>query len=144
MNEIKTDLHTIGSRFLGLKEVAGSVNNPQIMAMLQLDNKWPSGDEVPWCSAFVNYCAFLLGLPRSKSLSARSWLTVGEGIDPNFAHKGCDIVVFSRGDNPTSGHVAIFDSHVGMSLNVLGGNQGDTVSIAPYSVSRVLGVRRLA
>jgi len=69
---ITTSLHKLAARFMNLKEVAGTTHSPQIMAMLHLDANWPSGDEVPWCSAFVNYCAWLLDLPRSKSLAARS------------------------------------------------------------------------
>ena len=69
--------YDLASRFIGIKEVRGSVSNPQILSMLRLDSSWPKGDEVPWCSAFVNYPAWLLRLPRSKSLRARSWLEVG-------------------------------------------------------------------
>ncbi len=141
---IQTSLHKVAARFLGIREAAGATHSPQIMAMLHLDSNWPSGDEVPWCSAFCNYVAWLLDLPRSKSLAARSWLSVGRPVTLADAQCGNDIVVFSRGNNPAQGHVAIFDRLDGDGVFVLGGNQGDAVTVARYPVDRVVGVRRLA
>jgi hypothetical protein len=40
----------LAQRFVGIKEIAGSVSNPQILAMLKLDDDWPKDDSVPWCS----------------------------------------------------------------------------------------------
>ena len=142
----------IAQRFTGTKEVAGSLDNPQLMAMLTLDNKWPENDEVPWCSAFVNHVCWLLRLPRSKSLMARSWLSIGRAIDLDDAKVGFDIVVFQRGADPqpdadvtdAPGHVAFFAGFAGPTfVEVLGGNQGDTVKTARYRVDRILSVRRL-
>ena len=62
----------LAQRFVGVKEIPGSESNPMVLSMLRLDQAWPEGDEVPWCSAFVNYIAWLLRLPRSKALNARS------------------------------------------------------------------------
>jgi uncharacterized protein (TIGR02594 family) len=122
------------------------------MAMLKLDNDWPSHDEVPWCSGFVNYVCWLLRLPRSKDLRARSWLTVGQGIDFGDADTG-DIIVLKRGkgDQPgpdvidAPGHVGFFAGYddENQLIEVLGGNQSDTVKISRYPRSRLLGVRRL-
>jgi len=141
---IQTSLHKVAARFLGIREAAGAAHSPQIMAMLHLDANWPSGDEVPWCSAFCNYVAWLLDLPRSKSLAARSWLAVGKPVTLHEAQCGNDIVVFSRGNNPQQGHVAIFDRLDGDGVFVLGGNQGDSVTVSRFPVDRVVGVRRLA
>lgn len=141
---ITTSLHKLAARFMGMKEVAGTTHSPQIMAMLHLDANWPSGDEVPWCSAFVNYVAWLLDLPRSKSLAARSWLNVGRPVTLDEAECANDIVIFSRGSNPAQGHVAIFDRLDGDGVFVLGGNQGDAVTVARFPASSVIGVRRLA
>lgn len=140
----------IAQRFVGIKEVGGSVDNPQIMAMLKLDNDWPEADEVPWCSAFVNYICWLLRLPRSKSLRARSWLQVGRGIQLDEAVAG-DVVVLTRGsgDQPgpevieAPGHVGFYAGRFGEFIEVLGGNQSDTVKVSRYPKSRLLGVRRL-
>jgi uncharacterized protein (TIGR02594 family) len=126
--------------FMGLREVPGATSNPAILAMLQLDAKWPSGDDVPWCSAFVSAVQFLLGQPRSKSLAARSWLSVGTQITLDEAEPGFDVVVLSRG---AGGHVGYYAGHSQATVLLLGGNQGDTVSIAAFDRSRLLGVRRI-
>lgn len=143
--------YDIASRFIGLKEVPGDEDNPGILAMLKLDNAWPDHDEVPWCSGFANYCAWLLRLPRSKDLRARSWLNVGQVIPIDDAIVGFDVVILKRGggkqppaSNTTAqGHVGFFAGMDGNKVAVLGGNQGNAVSVAQFPISRVLGVRRL-
>lgn len=138
-----TTPYEIAERFVGIKEIPGKDDNHQILSMLKLDNQWPEHDEVPWCSAFVNYIAWLLRLPRSKSLMARSWLDVGVPIELNKAQPGYDIAILSRGSNPKSGHVAFFASKFGDVIYLLGGNQNDTVRVDEYSTNRLLGIRRL-
>jgi uncharacterized protein (TIGR02594 family) len=141
----------IAQRFSGIQEVGGSVDNPQIISMLRLDNDWPENDEVPWCSAFANYVCWLLRLPRSKSLRARSWLTIGKGIHIDDAVAGFDVVVLKRGkgEQPgpevlkAPGHVGFYAGRFGSFIEVLGGNQSDTVKISRYPVKSLLGVRRL-
>ena len=143
MTDIRTNLYEVASRFMGTREIAGATHSPQIMAMLHLDAQWPSEDEVPWCSAFINYVCWVLGVPRSKSLAARSWLAVGRPVTLEEAEKGNDIVVFNRGTNPAQGHVAFFSELRDEHVFVLGGNQGDAVTVTSYPRSRVIGVRRL-
>jgi hypothetical protein len=41
------------------------------------------------------------------------------------------------------GHVGFFGGFNDHSVMVLGGNQGDTVSLRPFPIERVLGFRRL-
>ncbi len=119
--------------------------------MLRLDQAWLKGDDVPWCSAFANFIAWLLRLPRSKSLAARSWLAVGTPVPIDKAEAGFDIVILQRGTGKqpgpevlnASGHVGLFAGLDNGKVLILGGNQGDQVSVAAYPVSRVLGIRRL-
>lgn len=140
----------LAQRFVGVKEVPGAGSNPQVLAFLRLDDSWPQGDDVPWCSAFANYVAWLLRLPRSKNLAARSWLNVGVPISLFQATLG-DIVILKRGggEQPgpevisAPGHVGFYAGHDGATVYVLGGNQGDSVSIAPFPVFRILGIRRI-
>lgn len=135
----------LAQRFTGIKEMSGKVSNPQILAMLQLDDKWPQDDEIPWCSAFANYIAWLLRLPRSKKLNARSWLEVGKPVLLFEAKVGFDVVVFERGKDGVSGHVGFYAGHpsFGGEVFVLGGNQSDSVNISSYPKDKLLGVRRL-
>lgn len=142
---------SLAERFIGIKEAPGAADNPVVLAMLQLDAPWVRADEVHWCSAFANYVCWLLNLPRSKSLAARSWLTVGTPISIYEARPGFDVVVFSRGSGPqpgpqvldAPGHVAFFAARSPGLVRVVGGNQSDAVTIAAYSADRVLGARRL-
>jgi uncharacterized protein (TIGR02594 family) len=131
----------LAERFVGVTETAGHIANPQVLAMLRLDAPWPDDDAVPWCSAFVNYVCWLLRLPRSKSLLARSWLKVGLPIQLEQAHAEDDVVIFSRGDG---GHVGFYAGVQGDDVLILGGNQHDEVCVAPFARANLLGVRRLA
>lgn len=148
-NHFPTSVVEVASRFEGTKEVPGNAHNAQIVAMLELDSSWAHKDEIPWCSAFVNYVAFLLGLERTKSLRARSWLRVGTAV-VDGALPG-DIFIFSRGSwkpGPevikAPGHVGIFLKRESEAVLILGGNQGNAVSRKLYPAKDVLGVRRLS
>lgn len=139
--------YRLAERFSGLAEAAGSVSNPAILAMLRLDGEKVEDDATSWCSAFANYIAWLLRLPRSKSLAARSWLAVGIPVALEEAKAGFDVVVFWRGKKDGwQGHVGFFAGYDPLThdILVLGGNQGDVVSIARYSADKLLGIRRLA
>lgn len=153
MKPVEITPYQLAQRFVGLKEVAGAASSPQVLAMLKLDNTWPQGDDVPWCSAFVNYIAWLLRLPRSKDLRARSWLAVGLPVDEPFkAEAGFDVVVLKRGSGEqpgpdviaAPGHVGFFAGLEGRDVLLLGGNQGDAVNVRRYPRERILGIRRLA
>ena len=139
----------LAERWLGVQEVAGKASNPDVLRMLQLDASWPTGDDVPWCSAFVNFIAYACRLQRARSLRARSWLLVGAPVPLAGARRG-DVVVLTRGQDTRGpdiidapGHVGFFEVRVGQGIAIVGGNQGDAVTVAIYPVERVLGVRRL-
>lgn len=94
-----------------------------------------------WCAAFANSVLEAHGIKGTGSLMARSFLKWGtESTQPK---KG-DIVVFSRnGRHSAYGHVGFFEGYDSNGdIRVLGGNQGDQVSIKTYSRSRLLGIRR--
>ena len=146
----------IAMRFTGVREMQGALSNPQILAMLQLDTRWPADDSVPWCSAFVNYCCWLLRLPRSKDLRARSWLQVGRPISGRDLVVGWDVVIIKRSASDVGPEVIEAAGHVGFyaglqpyppepiqHIFVLGGNQSDAVNVSAFPVDRILGLRRL-
>lgn len=142
---------TVAQRFTGIQEIPGKRSNPQILAMLRLDDEWPEDDAVPWCSAFLNYVMWILDLPRSRSLRARSWLNVGRPIPLHLAQVGFDVVILSRGSGTqpgpdvidAPGHVGLYAGVEGEKILILGGNQGDSVNIGRYPRERLLGVRRV-
>lgn len=151
MNKIEITAFELAQRFVGIKEVNGTASNPSILAMLQLDEKWPTDDEVAWCSAFTNWIAWLLRLPRSKSLAARSWLNVGLPVQLPEAAAGFDVVILKRGEGAqpgpeviaAPGHVGFFAGLTTTTVLLLAGNQGNSVSVASFPRANVLGVRRL-
>jgi uncharacterized protein (TIGR02594 family) len=94
---------------LGEREIAGRKSNPDIERFLQstiVGPVVPVADEVPWCSAFVNFCMEQNGLKGTNNRLARSWLTWGK--ETKRPARGC-IVVFDRpGGGPLAGHVAFY------------------------------------
>jgi uncharacterized protein (TIGR02594 family) len=140
----------LAQRYCEVKEVAGEMSNPVIMAMLKLDNKWPKDDKVPWCSAFMNWITWNLRLPRSKSLRARSWLLVGYDCQQE-PEVGFDVVILKRGGGSqpgrdvikAPGHVGFFAGWRMGEVLILGGNQNDSVNVSAYPNERILGIQRL-
>lgn len=119
------------------REIVGSKHSPRVLQYHATTTLRASTDEVPWCSAFVQWCIAKAGFIGTRSAAARSWLQWGRELDE--PRLGC-IVVFKRGA-PPSGHVAFFIAERGESVYVLGGNQSNRVSIAAYSKRDVLGYR---
>jgi len=128
---------------LGLSEVHGAKDNPRIVKMFaDVGHSWVDNDETAWCAAAVGSWLERSGIKGTGKLNARSYLDWGDEVDLEDARPG-DVVIFSRGDpNGWQGHVALFESNLGQFIKVLGGNQGNKVSIANYATSRLLGVRR--
>lgn len=94
-----------------------------------------------WCAAAVNASLSKAGVQGTGSNMARSFLDWGSAVDkPQVG----DLAVFSRGDpNGVFGHVGFFDGYnEDGTIRVLGGNQGDSVSVSSYSPSNLLGFRR--
>ncbi|MDQ8697259.1 TIGR02594 family protein [Hyphomicrobium sp. LHD-15] len=91
-----------------------------------------------WCDAFCGACLERAGLRATRSLMARSYLKWGEAIaEPRIGA----IAVFSRGTNPAEGHVGFWLGETEDSIVLLGGNQGNAVSVARYAKARLLGLR---
>jgi len=121
--------------------------------MLQLVTPSVQDDETPWCSAFANWIAWLLGCKRSNSLAARSWIKVGTEVWPGAARPGFHVVVLQRGvgQQPgpevlnAPGHVGFFDGFDpdGQRVWLIGGNQGNAVSRAAFPRTRILAIREI-
>ena len=125
--------------WLGTSERPGSASDPGILAFYR-DAGHPeiSDDSVAWCAAFAGACLARAGYTPTGSLRARSYLDWGRPLD--VPRRGA-IAVLSRGSSPALGHVGFLIEDRGDTVLILGGNQGDTVSIAAFPRSRVLGYR---
>ena len=124
-----------------MKEVPGVKDNPFIVWCLSTCNL-DTHDETPWCSAFVNGICYILGITRSNSAWARSWLMYGEPIELENAEVGFDICIFQRGTGQ-QGHVGFYAGMKDEKIMILGGNQSDSVSVMLFGKDKLLGVRRL-
>lgn len=98
--------------------------------------------QLPWCGDYVETC-IRLSLPDEPLRAAlgqnpywaRNWMIFGRGlVDPCL----WSVVVFARG---AGGHVGFAVAQDDTHLHVLGGNQGDAVSIVRIQKSRLLAAR---
>ena len=140
----------IAQRFIGVEEMPGhNMNAPMIMAWLTLDQSWPSDDETPWCAGFIGWCHWLVERPRTRSLRARSWLTLGEVIPIDQSVEG-DVIIMTRAGAPKDptlieapGHVGFYVKHDTTFVHILGGNQSNQVKVSVYPKADLLGIRRI-
>lgn len=126
-------------KHIGTKEVAGPRNNPIILEWAEATglDKVYNADEIPWCGLFIAYVCKVTAKEVVKSpLWARNWLKWGDKVaEPMLG----DILVFSRG---SGGHVGLYVGEDSKAYHVLGGNQGDAVSVVRINKNRLLGARR--
>jgi uncharacterized protein (TIGR02594 family) len=129
-------------RHIGLREVKGGKHSPVILEWLaRLKASW-TDDETAWCGTFVGWC-IAATLPDEKlpanPFGARQWLKFGVAVEPCYGA----IPVFWRGSKEGwQGHVGfLVGKDAEGRLYVLGGNQGDAVSVAPFPASRLLECR---
>lgn len=124
---------------LGQREIAGSADNARIVAMYR-DAGHPeiTHDETAWCAAFLGACLSRAGISGTRSLMARSYLAWGSATGEG---RPGAVAVLSRGSDPALGHVGFLVGECDRGLVLLGGNQGDAVSVAIFDRSRLLGLR---
>lgn len=123
--------------YLGLKEIKGPHHEQQILSWWEKIKMPFRDDETPWCAAYVGGVLEECGIRSTRSGMARSYTKFGMELD-NPARGA--IVTFWRGKrNGPSGHVGfVMGKDANNNIMVLGGNQGDEVSIKPFAINRVL------
>lgn len=125
--------------FLGTREAPGKKHNPTILKWFKdSGHGWISDDETAWCAAFVGAMLAAAGEKGSGSVAARSYMKWGKALSKPVPGA---IVVFKRGNSKWQGHVAFFLRDLGDKIEVLGGNQSNSVSIARYKKKDLLGYR---
>lgn len=134
----------IARQSLGLAEIPGKDTAPAISRWLIELKAWWRDDETPWCGTFVAHCFREAGIELPQHwYRARAWLDWGSPLystEPSLDHAaiGC-VAVFERKGGGHVGFVVGLDRRG--NLMVLGGNQGNRVSIAAFPPERVLGYR---
>lgn len=118
---------------IGQAEIPGIRNNPRIIFYHSFCTLRAALETVSWCSAFM---CFIFGLKFStKSAAARSWIDWRYGIPLDIEAiipRGA-LLVFRSAKGPGFGHTAFYLADAGTDHYwVLGGNQGDAVSIAKW------------
>jgi len=129
---------------LGVKEIVGPQHNMTIVNYAkEIGAKWVNDDETPWCAIFMNWVLKRAGFKFTSSALARSFEKYSS---PTLFPNPGDIVVFWRKSKESGvGHVGIFlGFDVDGDVFVLGGNQGNEVSIRKYPRHQVLSYRKIS
>ena len=128
----------------GLLEIPGPKHNASLMAWskeLGLDRVYTS-DEIAWCGLFMAILAKRAGkaLPftYTEALWALNWKNYSVKVDVPMLG---DVLVFRRPGN--KGHVGLYVGEDKDCYHVLGGNQGNKVSILRIAKTRLHAARRL-
>lgn len=125
---------------IGVREIPGSRHSPTIMGWVQKLGAKVLGirvldDETAWCGTFVAMCIFSAGLaPPPIAVRASAWGTWGR--DLLAPRLGCVLVFIRSG----GGHVGFYVGEDETHYHVLGGNQGNAVSITRIAKSRLAKV----
>lgn len=130
---------------IGIAEFPGQEkNNPRILEYLSPFSS-ASADEVPWCSAFVNWVLTHSGVGGTNSALASSWRTWG--VDSNARYGAIIILIDRQKPDPGAGsgaHVAFLIRETVEKYTVLGGNQGEpgAVTVSNFLKTRYRGELR--
>jgi len=120
---------------LGVRETPGPKSTPRVDSYLKTVGL--SRDDTPWCAAFVQWSLSKAGLPGTGAANARSYLNWGRDCKPKVGA----VCVLARGNSSWQGHVGFVISFTTDTVTLLGGNQGDKVSVQVFPRAKVLGFR---
>lgn len=128
----------------GTVEIAGGANSPTIMQWSSEVGEKAIGykyvaDSVPWCGLFMAVIAKRAGLDLPYApLYALNWGVFGaKAGQPGVG----DVLTFTRAGG---GHVALYLGEDSTHYHVIGGNQGDAVSVMRIAKIRLHSARRPA
>ena len=116
-------------KYLGTREIKGTRHNPIILKMWTRIRAPFTDDETPWCAGYVGSVLEECGIRSTRSAAAgsyRKWGRIISGPAP-----GAIGIKARKGGN----HVAFADKLLsGGLIAMIGGNQNDCVSSAPYNL----------
>lgn len=126
---------------IGVREIPGAKHSPTIMGWIKSLGPKKLGinvtdDETAWCGTFAAQVMDKAGLPTPPiAVRASAWGSYGRKLlGPRY---GC-ILVFTRSGG---GHVGFYVGEDRDCYHVLGGNQGNAVSIARIIKGRLTEMR---
>ena len=127
---------------IGTREVVGPTHNNKLLAFLNSAKAFNGvvwrDDEMPWCGGFTAACLLAAGIdPVKIAARAKSWENWGAPLRPDRLAPGA-VLVFNR---PGGGHVGFYVGEDATHYHVLGGNQGNAVSIVRIAKSRLTASR---
>lgn len=135
----------VAYKFLGLNEKVNGKNNPIILDWYKdLGISWIKETDTPWCGTFVAYVAKQAGrkwIPvKDNPLGAQNWSRFPQGSTKlSKPALGC-VAVYTRKGSPGSGHVGfVAGKDKKGNIMILGGNQSNSVKLAPYTEERLIG-----
>lgn len=129
------------TKLYGIKEVQGEGDNPVILDWAKEIGEYLGAeyikDETPWCGLVMGIVAKRAKFePPKMCLRARAWVNFGNRVlIPELG----SIVVFVRAGG--GGHVGLYVAEDESHYHILGGNQGDAVSIVRIDKQRLWAVR---
>jgi uncharacterized protein (TIGR02594 family) len=130
----------VAKSHVGLKEYPGAGSNPLIMQWAKKLGKVLgiayTDDSVPWCGLFAAHCMADAGItPVAIAVRASAWEKFGVALaKPSYGA----VMVFTRAGG---GHVSFYVSEDADTYHVLGGNQGDAVSVTKIAKNRCSAIR---
>lgn len=133
---LETCLSTLGER-----EVTGPKSNPTILAWIRARLPWAKDDSTTaWCGLWLAAMCQHAQLPiPEKAWKAAAWKDWGHVRAPIAALPG-DVAILTR---PGGHHVGAVLKVTRHQIWLLGGNQGNAVSVRSYPFSRVQSVRSI-
>lgn len=124
--------------YIGLREIPGARHNGTILGWLRRLGAWWSDDETPWCGVFVAHIMREAGFEIPQHyMRAKAWAEWGARLLPERLAPGA-VLVFGRDGG---GHVGFYVGEDLTAYHVLGGNQGNAVSIARIAKNRLIASR---
>lgn len=129
-------------KYLGVSEVDGPKDNPTIMGFAAFLGAWIkaffTSESVPWCGLFMGAvfkeCLSTVKRPKNP-LSALAWASWGQALPRPTPGA---ILVFKRAGG---GHIGLYVGEDRTHYHVLGGNQGNSVSVTRIEKNRRIATR---
>lgn len=139
MSQYKLVWLRLASSYLGLREYKGNRHNPKILEWwIKLGLPFRN-DETPWCAGYVGGVLEEAGIRSTRSAAARSYNWKRWGMLLHGPAVGAIVSMWRGSKRGAYGHVGFVVGRDRFgNLMVLGGNQGNRVSIRPFNKNRVL------